>query len=271
MKLIAVMLVTCFLLSSLISFTSATGESHVLTLPVIDVQCSLHDIHDTPPELEATVKFTWRATSANFVLIKGRDTQRHPLTGEFSKAHGGGFTFIAVSGNQKVRQSRTCYQSFRTGTGIHNLIWSVNEEPKNTNYMVGAGDFMMSTDGPTLKNRIIQLLRADFGVVAISTPSSKSNLLISTVDYGSTKNLCDLDGCKPDGKAVERQIGFDVMLEGTLSDGGKTRYQVRVSPDVLVRPVGEDGEWSIDPNSDKIGEPIAKALAARINEIAKQQ
>lgn len=266
MKVRIAMISACLIFATQVTFESPMGESAALVTPAIEVQCTLHDINDKPPDLDATVKFKWRASNAKYVLIKGRDNKRYSVVGDFSDSSGGTYTFIAVSGNQKARKPRGCYPSYRQGTGKNNLIWSINQNERVDQYVIKLSDtfeFGTTTSRENLENRITQLLREDYGLGSASR-AERFDLVIYTPDYGVSKSLCDLDGCKPNGKPVERQIAFDILLEGKPDGTGLLKYEIYVTTDVLVRPEGKDDEWEIDPEAEKIGRPIAQRVAASI-------
>jgi hypothetical protein len=264
MKLTATLVIACFLIA--IRPVSNSGVPKLVTPdPSIEIQCSLHDIHDDPPELEATVKFEWQASNANYVLINGHDRQRHSVTGAFDQARGGAYTFIAVAGARKLRKPRMCFQSFRQGTVIHHLIWSVRDD-LIPHHFAGPDEFFFTTSiaRERIIDRISELLRSEYSVVPASQTAANFDVFIYTRDYGTGPGLCDVDGCKKDGQQLERQIGFNILLEHTVSESGAVTYGVRVIPEVLVREAKSSKDWEIDPESEKVASPIVARLTERI-------
>lgn len=265
------------LLTIIILFTigSSVGSNRVepsgIPVPAIDVQCSVHDIHDDPPEMEAMVKFEWQATNASYVLIKGHDNLHHPLTGAIDKSRGGEYTFLAVAGNRVARQPKMCRQKFTRGPGIHGWIVSVTQaEGDSKAYFADAMVITISTSfsKAEIQSRIAQLLSQTYGITAISSDSGGDDLFLYATEFGFHDSLCDHDQCKGNGIELKRKVGFDIWVEKESQQKKEAaRYRIHIQTNVIVRPAVGNVEWGTDPDSKAVGVPVAIRVADAIAQL----
>jgi hypothetical protein len=237
--------------------------------PSIKIDCTLFDIRDTPPDLEATVKFAWQASNASYVLIKGHDNARHPLTGAIDKARGGQFTFIAVAGDRVARLPKKCVQRHKPGPGINGMIWDVDQSQDPKVYFKDATAFVVPTPLPKaeVQARIAQMLSQKFNVATAESSAAGADTYLYSTSFGSHPSLCELDGCRKDGAALERKVGFDVWVEKMpQTGGGPATYKVHLLTSVLARPATEGAEWDAATDAEAVGLP---ATTRAIGEIAR--
>ena len=251
---------------------SSTSGSGSAPAPGIEITCSMQSVHDAPedePDIYAIVRFKWKATNASYVLVKGHDDQRHPSQGSFDKTNGGAFTFIAVSGDQRIRKPWMCTSKYRIGTGVHGKIWDVIEKPNVA--IDAASEFKITTSlsKQELQDRIVQVVRTASDVVLVPTNLSENSFGLSSDGYADNKRLCEVDSCRKSGVDIKRQIAFDILAEIESKIGSDTEYRIRITPDVLFRVIKEGAEWYVDPNSDEIAKPILKELAENIAKLKK--
>jgi len=245
--------------------------------PTIEVQCELRDIHDDPKKDEgsfyARVKFGWRAANATYVLIKGYDNRRYPLTGVIDKINGGAYTFVAVAGTRFFRRPVMCVPTWKRGAGVHGLIWSMSYDLRAAGYFNGAVEFTITTSlsKAQIEARIVEIVRRDYGVVLLSNPdiflytvlntAAKDDIFLYTSDFGFHSSLCDIDNCKKDGIELRRKVGFDIWVEKQSAAKGKTTYQFHILPNVISRPAAGNAEWNTDPDGGTVGRVIANSIA----------
>ncbi|MDX6497683.1 MAG: hypothetical protein QOG23_943 [Blastocatellia bacterium] len=260
MKTRIALIVFCVLFTDQHSFRATQQESRGLALPTIFADCSLRTPH-------STLEFSWQATNASYVLIKGRDKSRHPLLGRFSvQQQQGAFTFIAVAGNQIMRKPCICSRTYQPGNSGPD--WVADNDPRMFPAFEDGYEIKITTSVSKgqLEDRIVQLARTEYGVVMVSRDESKDSIFLYTSDYGTHKSLCDFDGCKRNGTQVNRKIGFDILGVTESQAGDKAVYKLRIGGDILSRPAAGSEDWELDPNSDQVLKQISKRLG---DEIAK--
>lgn len=249
------------------SFGLSHVESSGLLQPTIEVDCSLHDIHDEPPDMGAIVKFEWRATNASYVLIKGHDASHHHLTGAIDKSRGGEYTFLAIAGNSVARVPKRCVQNFRRGPGIHGWIVSVDETSGNSRTYFGDAFVVPITTSlakAQIRDRIAQLLSTNYGVTTVASESDGDDVFLYTADLGFHDALCDRDGCKKNGVEIKRKVGFDIWIEKRSEGQGCPSYKVHILTNIISQPAAGNVEWDTDPDSRPVGVPLTNSVALRI-------
>jgi hypothetical protein len=224
----------------------------------VEIGCSLKE-GPSISHLRA-VTFHWRVTNARYVLIKGYDKARHPLIGEFDRDLGGAFTFIAVNGDEIVRKACMCVPKYDPNMGEN--LDDIEQDEKVFSSRSEGSNFKLTTalSRSQLKDLLIHLVHANYGVVLETQYASAENIFLVTKSYGRSEFLCKLDGCKNDGSQLIRQLGFDILAQRNSQEGRKTSYAFHVTAEVLSKPASENGEWEFDSNSKEIAALMSKKL-----------
>jgi hypothetical protein len=201
------------------------------------------------------VTFAWRVTNANYVLIKGYDQKRHPLTGTFDRPSGGAFTFVAIGGTEIVRKPWMCVPTRQPG---FSLDWGIEQDAEALFSFRSEGlDIKVTTplSRDQIETLLINLARTNYGVVLEPKHASTENIFLVTKTYG----VCQFGPCK-NGSGLLRQFGFDIIAERESHEKNKTSYTIHVTGEVLSKPAGKIGNSNLDLDSKEIALLMLKKL-----------